>query len=113
MIAHVVSFTPRASLTSEERRTLVDDVQRALQAIPAIRRARLGRRRQFGYAYDTAGPVHFEFVMILEFDTAEDLRAYLHHPDHVALGRWFYQGSEVALAQDFELVEAEALTERA
>lgn len=111
MIAHVVSFTPRASLTAEERRTLVGDVQKALRAIPAIRRARLGRRRQFGYAYDAVGPVHFEFLMILEFDTADDLRTYLHHPDHVALGRWFYEGSEVALAQDFELVEPGALLE--
>lgn len=109
MIAHVVSFTPRASLSVDERRNLVADLEQALQAIPAIRRARIGRRRVFGYAYDTAGPVHFEFVVILEFDSASDLDAYLHHPAHLALGRWFHHGAEVALAEDFDLAEVTGL----
>jgi hypothetical protein len=109
VIAHVVSFTPRASLSSGERVALVGDLERALEAIPEIRRARIGRRRVLGYAYDTVGPVHFEFIVVLEFDSEADLRAYLHHPAHVALGRWFHQGADVALAEDFQLVEAAGL----
>lgn len=109
MIAHVVLFTPRASLSPADRRTLVEDLERACQAIPAIRRARIGRRRVLGYAYDNVGPAQFEFAAILEFDSEEDLRGYLHHPAHVALGRWFHQGAEVALAADFEVVDADRL----
>ena len=109
MIAHVVLFTPRASLSAEERRVLIADLERACQDIPSIRRARVGRRRILGYAYDTVGPVHFEFVAVLEFASEADLRSYLHHPAHVALGRWFHQGAEVALAQDFVMVEADGL----
>jgi Stress responsive A/B Barrel Domain len=109
VIAHVVLFTPRASLSVEDRRNLVTDLEQALQAIPAIRRARIGRRRMFGYAYDTAGPVHFEFLVLLEFDSASDLDTYLQHPAHLALGRWFHHGAEVALAEDFELAEVTGL----
>jgi Stress responsive A/B Barrel Domain len=109
VIAHVVLFTPRPSLTLDERRELVRDLTHALQGIPEIRRARIGQRRVLGYAYDTVGPVHFQFVVILEFDSEADLGAYLRHPAHVALGRWFHEGAEAALAQDFELVEGDGL----
>jgi hypothetical protein len=109
VIAHVVLFTPRASLSAAERRTLVEDLERACRAIPAIRRARIGRRRVLGYAYDSVGPAQFEFAAIIEFDSEADLRGYLHHEAHVALGRWFHQGAEVALAADFEIVDADGL----
>jgi Stress responsive A/B Barrel Domain len=109
VIAHVVLFTPRASLSPEDRRALVGDLERACQAIPAIRRARIGRRRVLGYGYDTVGPVHFEFVAVLEFESEADLHIYLRHPAHIALGRWFHHGAEVAIAEDFETVEAEGL----
>ena len=109
MIAHVVLFTPRDSLSIAERQALIGDLERACQAIPTIRRARIGRRRLLGTPYDTAGPVHFAFVVVLEFDSEADLCAYLHHPAHLALGRWFYEGADVAIAEDFEMVEAGGL----
>jgi hypothetical protein len=104
MIAHVVHFTPRPSLSIEDRRALVADLERACRDIPEIRRARIGRRRVLGAAYDRVGALHFEFVAVLEFESEADLRAYLEHPAHVALGRWFHQGAEAALAEDFEMV---------
>lgn len=109
MIAHVVLFTPRASLSAEERRVLIADLERACQDIPSIRRARVGRRRILGYAYDTVGPAHFEFVLLLEFDSEADLDVYLRHPTHVALGRWFRDGAAAALAEDFAIVEPSGL----
>jgi hypothetical protein len=109
VIAHVVLFTPRASLSAEERQVLVGDLEQALQAIPEIHRARIGRRRVLGYAYDSVGPVHFEFVVLLEFSSEADLDAYLRHPAHVALGRWFHHGADVALAEDFAMAEPSGL----
>jgi hypothetical protein len=109
VIAHVVSFTPRASLSPDERRALVRDLERACRAIPSIRRARIGRRRALGYGYDTVGPVHFEFVAILEFESEADLHTYLLHPAHAALARWFHHGAEAAIAEDFEMVDVEGL----
>lgn len=109
MIAHLVLFTPRPSLSPDERAALVGDLERALQAIPEIRRARIGRRRVLGYAYDVVGPVQFEFVVLLEFDSEADLGGYLQHPAHVALGQWFHHGATAALAADFEVVEPNGL----
>ena len=109
MIAHVVLFTPRPSLTPAERRALVADLEQACRDIPQIRRSRIGRRQRLGYAYDQAGPVHFEFLAVLEFDSREDLNDYLQHPSHTALGRWFHQGADLAIAHDFEMVDAEGL----
>jgi hypothetical protein len=109
VIAHVVLFTPKASLSPDQRRSLVSDLERACRDIPQIRRARIGRRRALGYAYDTAGPWHFEFVAVLEFESREELHAYLQHPSHAALGRWFHEGAELAIAHDFEMVEAGGL----
>ena len=106
MIAHVVLFTPRASLSPAERHALVADLERACHDIPQLRRARIGRRRILGHAYDTSGPVHFEFMAVMEFDSAADLESYLRHPAHVALGRWFHHGAEVAVAEDFAMVDA-------
>ena len=109
MIAHVVLFTPKPSLTTAERRALVADLEQACRDIPQIRRSRIGRRKRLGYGYDAAGPLHFEFVAVLEFDSREDLDAYLQHPSHAALGRWFHHGAELAVAHDFEMVDAEEL----
>lgn len=109
MIAHVVLFTPKPSLSLDERIQLAADLERACRDIPGIRRARIGRRRQFGYAYDAVGPAAFEFMVVLEFDSREDLHAYLLHPSHAALGRWFHLGAEVALAHDFEIADPDGL----
>ncbi len=109
MIAHVVLFTPRATLAVSDRDALLTDLERACRAIPEIRRARIGRRRRLGTAYDNAGPVHFAFMAVLEFDSERDLRAYLQHPAHEALGRWFYTAAEVAIAEDFELTDVDGV----
>jgi hypothetical protein len=106
MIAHVVLFTPRASLTVHEREELILALERACLDIPQIRRVRIGRRRRLGCANDTMAPVDFQFAAILEFDTEGDLRAYLDHPSHDALGQRFTTAAEVAIAHDFDIVEA-------
>jgi stress responsive alpha/beta barrel protein len=109
VIAHVVLFTPKPSLTPAERRALVADLEQACRDIPQIRRSRIGRRKRMGYAYDAVGSLHFEFLAVLEFDSRQDLDTYLQHPSHAALGRWFHHGAELAIAHDFEMVDAEGL----
>jgi hypothetical protein len=105
VIAHVVLFSPRPSLTDDERTGLLGALERALTGIPAIRRARIGRRRRFGHAYDSVGPVQFEFAAVLEFDTEADLRTYLAHPVHADLGARFHATAQVAVAHDFDMVD--------
>ncbi len=106
MIAHVVLFTPLSTLGPADRQGVLDALEAACRDIPQIRRARAGRRRVLGYNYDEASPVDFEFALVLEFDSVEDLDAYLRHPSHMALGRLFHTATERALAHDFEIVDA-------
>lgn len=105
MIAHVVLFRPRADLSGPEREAFVAAFERAVGAIASITRARVGRRRVMGRRYDATAP-EFPYAAILEFATEADLRAYLEHPAHEALGQQFYTASEAAMALDFELIDA-------
>ena len=105
MVAHLVLFTPRRDLSDAERMTFVGTLEHALANIPLIRRARIGRRLNTGRQYDLQNPHQFPYAAILEFDTEDDLRAYLDHPAHNALGEQFYIASEGALAVDFTMVE--------
>jgi hypothetical protein len=106
VIAHVVLFTPLSSLGPADRQGVIEALEAACRDIPQIRRARVGRRRVLGYNYDEASPTSYEFALVLEFDSLEDLDAYLRHPSHTALGRLFHTSTERALAHDFEIVDA-------
>ncbi len=110
MIAHLVLFRPKPSLSREERGALLDALENALADIPEIRRAHVGRRVFAGRPYDEQNTEQFPFAAILEFDSEQDLRRYLDHPAHEELGRQFYLASERALVFDFDLAsDARAL----
>jgi hypothetical protein len=106
VIAHVVLFRPRASLTDDERTAFVQALEEAIAGIGSIARATIGRRLTLGRLYDAQNAQEFPFAAILEFRTTDDLLAYLDHPAHRALGEQFYTASESALALDFEMLES-------
>ena len=99
-VIHVALFTPRANLSVSEREQLTSALHDALNGIPLIRRSRVARRLRLGRLYDETSPP-FEYLVLLEFASEADLRAYLDHPAHEALGRHFYESSEAAAAWDF------------
>ena len=107
MITHVVLFRPRAGLPAEQRTGLVDVLREALQSIPSIRRARVGRRVTHGRPYEQAMTVDYEFAAMLEFDDLAGLKAYLEHPAHEALATRFFSAADDTLVYDFELEEGE------
>lgn len=109
MIAHVVLFQPRADLTAADREAFAASFERALTSVPQVRRARVGERVNLGRFYDQQNASNFSHVAIIEFDSQEDLVAYLDHPAHQELGTHFYAVAEAALAFDFSLVEREDL----
>lgn len=104
MIAHVVLFRPKSTLTDDQRAALVRALDDALNNIPLIKRASIGRRTVMGRQYDAMNTVEFPFIAILEFASTADLLAYLAHPAHETLGVQFYTTSEAALAYDFEML---------
>jgi hypothetical protein len=105
VVAHVVLFRPKPDLTDAQRREFLTALQYALTNIPLITRARVGRRITLGRVYDRQNVEQFPYAAILEFHTEADLRAYLDHPAHEALGAQFYTRSAGALVCDFELLD--------
>lgn len=107
MIAHLVLFRPRQSLTDDERAAFFTAMEQAFANIAAIRRARVGRRRTLGRFYDQQNAVDFPFIAVLEFESESDLREYLDHPAHRSLGEQFYLASDASLVFDFALVDGD------
>lgn len=105
MIVHLVLFRPRPGLTTDERTGLVDVLRHAVQSIPSIRRARVGRRVTHGRPYEQAMSVDYEYAALLEFDDVPGLKAYLEHPAHEALAARFFTAVDETLVYDFELEE--------
>lgn len=108
MIAHVVLFRPRSDLTPAARETFITSFKNALDQIPSLRRARVGKRVTHGRPYESLMKEDYEYAAILEFDDLEGLKAYLAHTAHEQLAASFFGSSEVALIYDFELGEGAA-----
>ena len=102
MIAHIVLFRPRATLTADQRQTLVNALRAAVEGIPQVKRATIGRRILLNRpGYETQMAEHYEDSAILEFESEADLRAYLDHPSHNDLGRLLFTSADAVLAYDF------------
>jgi hypothetical protein len=102
VISHVVLFRPHPSLTPDQRRSLVNALRGAVEGIPQIRRATIGKRfllKRPGYEQQMAE--HYEYSAILEFDSEADLRAYLDHPAHDLLGKLLFTSAQAVLAYDY------------
>jgi hypothetical protein len=111
MISHVVLFRPKASLSPDERRALLDALERAVSGIPAIRRTTIGRRLLLHRpGYETQMAEHYEYSAILEFAAEADLRAYLDDPAHIELGRLLFTAADAVLAYDFMETPLQALS---
>ncbi len=105
MIVHLALFTPKPDLDAEARAAVGRALEHALTSIPVIVRSQVGRRLRLGTAYDQAAPIDFEYCVLVELATRDDLGIYLAHPAHDELGRYFYSASVAALASDFETVD--------
>lgn len=109
MIAHVLMFRPSPSLLAADRDAIIHAFERALAGIPQIRRVTVGRRVTIGRPYEQAMREDYPFIAAIEFDSVDDLRAYLDHPAHAELAERFFQSMEAALVYDFELTDADGL----
>ena len=112
MIAHVVLFRPKSALSDAEREALIASLTAAVEGIPSIKRAHIGKRILLNRpGYETQMAEHYEYSAILEFDSEFDLRAYLDHPAHVDLGRRLFTSAQSVLAYDFSCVGPEDISE--
>ena len=106
MIAHVVLLKPRPNLTDIETQAMLDAFADAAARIPSVKRCRVGRRVTHGLpGYESAMRGGFEFSAIVEFEHLGGLKAYLTHPAHAEIARYFTTAAADALAYDYEMAE--------
>lgn len=103
MILHVVLFRPRPGLGEEQRQGLAKAFAAAIDNISSIKRARIGRRRTHGRAYEQLMREDYTHVAVLEFEDLAGLKTYLEHPAHNELGSRFFDCFEQALMYDFDV----------
>ncbi|PYR81659.1 MAG: hypothetical protein DMF87_04525 [Acidobacteria bacterium] len=103
MIAHVVLFRPRPDVSMEDRRALIASWATALEEIPSIRRAHVGRRVRIDRPYEQLTRLDLPYAAILEFDDVGGLRAYLDHPAHEDIANRFFATLDETLIYDFEV----------
>lgn len=110
MISHIVLFRPKPSLSTDDRRALIEALQHAVSGIPSIKRTAVGQRILLNRrGYETQMAEHYEYSAILDFDNDADLRAYLDHPAHIALGKLLFTSAEAVLAYDFRQIAVDRL----
>jgi len=103
LIAHIVLFRLRPEISLEDRHAVLEAWATALNDIPVIRRARVGRRLRVGRSYESLTRLDFPYVAVLEFDNVQALRAYLDHPAHEAVATRLFAAIEDTLIYDFEV----------
>jgi len=103
MILHIVLFRPRAGLGENQRQSLAKAFADAIDNIASIKRARIGRRRTHGRAYEQLMREDYTHAAVIEFDDLAGLQAYLEHPAHAELGSRFFDCFEQALMYDFDV----------
>jgi hypothetical protein len=101
-VAHVVLFDLRSDLGVDGKQRFYDALLCAAEAIPSVRRVRIGRRLSIGAGYESSGD-GFTYIAVIEFDDGAGLRGYLEHEAHADLGALFWASTARSLVLDFEL----------
>ena len=109
MILHVVLFRPRADVTEAERRGFAAALREARARIPDVLHFWVGRRVADGPAYLMGGFPDFPYAAVVAVRDRAALDAYLGHPAHDAMSRYFNGTAEAALIYDYEVGEPDAL----
>ena len=106
MIAHTVLFQPGASVGPETKAAILESLARAIRQCSTVRACRIGRRIRHGLpGYEQQMREDYQYLLVLEFDDIDGLRAYLEHPAHDAIGGFFTSAATASLAYDYETVD--------
>ena len=101
MIAHVVLFEPKATITEADRDAFLDTMKIAFREIPSVDRSLVAKRQLIGAGYEAkVGDQTYSYVSVVEFKNVESLRSYLEHPLHQRLGQLFWQNCDRTLIID-------------
>ena len=95
MIDHIVLFTLREGVSSEDAGDLLSSVRDLRERVPGIVDLSAGEN----FSERAGGYTHGLFV---RFRTADDLRAYIQHPDHQAVVEKLDALTDGRLVVDYE-----------
>jgi hypothetical protein len=112
MVSHLALLKARPDLSTSDRRRLIAAFERAAREIPTVRHVRVGQRITHGAGYEARMPDTADYFVMIDFEDAEGLAAYLRHPAHEDLGMRFNDSLAAALVYDFEEVELDSLMAR-
>jgi len=103
MIAHVVLFEPKATITEADRDLFLDTMKTAFKDIPTVTRSLVAKRLVIGAGYETKlGDQTYSYVSVVEFAGVPELKTYLDHPLHQRLGQLFWEYCDRTLIVDAE-----------
>jgi hypothetical protein len=101
MIAHVVLFEPKATITETDRETFLEAMKLAFREIPTVLRSMVAERQLIGAGYEEKlGDQTYSYVSVVEFEDLPGLKAYLEHELHTRLGQLFWQYCDRTLIVD-------------
>lgn len=101
MIAHVVLFEPKETISDSDRDAFLETMKTAFQEIPTVTRSMVAKRTIIGAGYESKiGEQTYSYVCVAEFEGVEELRSYLNHPLHQRLGQLFWQNCDRTLIVD-------------
>ena len=104
MIAHVVLFEPKSTVSAGAKRDFLDEIRSVARNIPSIGRALIGRTTSLAIVpANSIGQQTYEYSAIFEFVTEGDLQAYLTHPSHDRLRALFWEYCQATLIADMDL----------
>ena len=108
MITHIVLFSPHATIAPDQKSEILAGLRRAVEQCTTVRASRIGRRVRHGLpGYEQHMHEDYQYILELDFDDVDGLKAYLEHPAHGAIGGFFTSAASAALAYDYEVVPLE------
>jgi hypothetical protein len=109
VIAHVVLFTPKKDLSSDQLLAFATTMAGCFRSIDSIERVSVGRHAEIQAGYDREfGDQTYEYGAVLEFRNAAGLIDYLRHPLHHELGRLFWETCERTVISELEMHDGRA-----
>ena len=106
MIAHIVLFDPKPSLSDSEKRLFAQSVLAVTSRLPSVCRVSIGRKIAVDPGYGRSfGDKPYEYSAILEFQDREALVSYLVAPEHAELGRLFWESCARTIIAETEAVD--------
>ncbi|MGP1537748.1 Dabb family protein [Bacteroides heparinolyticus] len=99
MVKHIVLFKLKDEVSADEKLAAMNNFKAAIEALPAkipvIRKIEVGLNMNPGETWNIA--------LYSEFDTLDDVKSYVVHPDHVAAGKLLATVKESRACVDYEL----------